>query len=88
MDSSGIRGQGGQALVWPICHEIMPKRQSVCPSGGGLASCASFALPASSQEPGRAPGAQGGVGGGAPQPQQGRCRALAQPLEPEPRKES
>lgn len=37
MDSSGIRGQGGQALARPICHEIMPKQQSMSPSGGGLA---------------------------------------------------
>ena len=59
MDSSGIQGQGGQALAQPICHEIMPKRQSVSPGGGGPASYASFTLPASSQEPSKATGAGG-----------------------------
>lgn len=28
-------GQGGASLEWPICHEIMPKRQSMSPSGSG-----------------------------------------------------
>lgn len=30
-----LGGQGGAGLEWPICHEIMPKRQSVSPSGSG-----------------------------------------------------
>lgn len=30
-----LGGQGGVGLEWPICHEIMPKRQSVSPSGSG-----------------------------------------------------
>lgn len=38
----GFGGKAGQALGWPICHEIMPKRRSVSPSGSGLES---WALP-------------------------------------------
>lgn len=33
-----LGGKAGQALGWPICHEIMPKRRSVSPSGSGLES--------------------------------------------------
>ena len=33
-----LGGKAGQALGWPICHEIMPKRWSVSPSGSGLES--------------------------------------------------
>lgn len=36
MDPSATWGdKAGQALGWPICHEIMPKRQSVSPNGSG-----------------------------------------------------
>lgn len=45
--------KAGQALGWPICHEIMPKQQSLChPVAVGGNPELSLTLSTSSQKPG------------------------------------
>lgn len=77
MDPSGIGGQGGRALDWPICREIMPKRQSVSAGGSGLSPELFLPSPVSA----RSPAPPRGRG-------QGWRQALAWSLRPEPWKES